>query len=55
MLTVAPRGNTKRLMRLSTPLYCSIHLMVVGKVAALEVIGTIHSLLRSPPTNTVGA
>ena len=35
MLTVAPSGRTKRLMRLSIPLYSSVHLIVVGKVAAL--------------------
>ena len=36
MLTVAPSGRTKRLIRLSTWLYCSKHFMVVGKVAALN-------------------
>ena len=35
MLTVAPSGRTKRLIRLSMWLYCSTHFMVVGKVAAL--------------------
>ena len=36
ILTVAPNGRTKRLIRLSTWLFCSTHLMVVGKVAALN-------------------
>ena len=36
MLTVAPTGSTKRVTRLSTPLFSSRHLNVIGRVAALK-------------------
>ena len=36
MLTVAPKGRTKRLIRWSTPLFSSTQRMVVGRVAALQ-------------------
>ena len=39
MLTVAPKGRTKRLMRRSMPFFSSRQRMVVGKVAELK--GTI--------------
>lgn len=35
MLTVAPMGRMKRLMRLSTPLFSSTHLIMEGSVAEL--------------------
>lgn len=36
MLTVAPMGRMKRLMRLSTPLFSSMHFIMDGRVAELE-------------------
>lgn len=36
MLTVAPMGRMKRLMRLSTPLFSSTHFIMEGRVAELE-------------------
>lgn len=35
MLTVAPMGRMKRLMRLDTPLFSSTHFIIKGKVAEL--------------------
>lgn len=35
MFTVAPMGRMKRLMRLSTPLFSSTHLIIEGSVAEL--------------------
>lgn len=35
MLTVAPMGRMKRLMRLSTPLFSSTHFIIEGRVAEL--------------------
>lgn len=36
MLIVAPTGNTKRVTRLSIPMFSSRHLNVIGKVAELN-------------------
>lgn len=36
MFIVAPTGSTKRVTRLSTPLFSSRHLNVMGKVAELQ-------------------
>lgn len=36
MLIVAPTGNTKRVTRLSIPMFSSRHLNVIGKVAELK-------------------
>lgn len=39
MLIVAPTGSTNLVMRLSTPLFSSKHLNVIGKVAELKPKG----------------
>lgn len=36
MLTVAPMGRMKRLMRLDTPLFSSTHFIIRGRVAELR-------------------
>lgn len=36
MLTVAPMGRMKRLMRFDTPLFSSTHFIIKGKVAELR-------------------
>lgn len=38
MLIVAPTGSTNLVMRLSTPLFSSRHLKVMGRVAELKGI-----------------
>lgn len=42
MLTVAPMGRMKRLMRLSTPLFSSTHLIMEGSVAELRGTQQLH-------------